>query len=167
MDGVVVSGWLVDSAEEDARNFEVNGKENMPQQTRRDPVRSYRDLIVWQRAMTLAEDVYTATRKFPKEEIYGLTSQMRRAAVSVVSNIAEGQARQGRGELLQFLGIASGSLAELGTQMTLAARLGFLAPDIDQSLSELIAEVGRLLNALRKSLKPVPETQTNQAPPKS
>jgi four helix bundle protein len=104
--------------------------------------------------MRLAEDVYQATRTFPKEEIYGLTSQMRRAAVSVASNIAEGQGRHGRGELLQFLGVARGSLAELGTQVLLAARLGLFAPGVEQSLSELLAEVGRLLNALRNSLKP-------------
>jgi four helix bundle protein len=102
--------------------------------------------------MTLAEDVYRATGKFPKEETYGLMSQMRRAAVSVASNIAEGQARHGRGELLQFLGYARGSLAELGTQVTLAARLGLFAPSIEPSLCELVAEVGRLLNGLRNSL---------------
>jgi four helix bundle protein len=104
--------------------------------------------------MTLAEDVYRATGKFPKEEVYGLTSQMRRAAVSIASNIAEGQARHGRGELLQFLGYARGSLAELGTQVTLAARLGLFAPSIELSLCELVAEVGRLLNGLRNSLMP-------------
>jgi four helix bundle protein len=111
--------------------------------------------------MTLAEDVYAATRKFPKEEIYGFTSQMRRAAVSVASNIAEGQARHGRGEPLQFLGYARGSLAELGTQVTLAARLGFLPPIVEQSLSDVLAEVGRLLNGLRKSLKSSDSPTTN------
>jgi four helix bundle protein len=120
----------------------------------RDLVRCYRDLVVWQRAMTLAEDVYRATARFPKEEIYGLTSQMRRAAVSIASNIAEGQARHGRGELLQFLGYARGSLAELGTHITMAARLGLFAPPTEQSLCELVAEVGRLLNGLRNSLMP-------------
>ena len=93
----------------------------MAQESQRESVRSYRDLVVWQRAISLAEDVYIATRTFPKEEVYGLTSQMRRAAVSIASNIAESQARPGRGELLQFLGYARGSLAELGTQVTLAA----------------------------------------------
>ena len=116
-------------------------------------VRSYRDLIVWQRAMVLAERIYEVTRPFPKEETYGLTSQMRRAAVSIASNIAEGQARHGRGELLQFLGYALGSLAELGTQITLSTRLGLLSPDVGESLADLIAEVGRLLNALRNSLR--------------
>jgi len=110
--------------------------------------------VVWQRAMTLAEEIYSATRRFPTEEMYGLTSQMRRAAVSIASNIAEGQARYGRGELVQFIGYARGSLAELGTQITLAARLGLIAPDVDHSLSELVAEVGRLMNGWRNSLKP-------------
>jgi four helix bundle protein len=130
------------------------GIEEMTQPGRTVRVRSYRDLIVWQQAMTLAEEVYAATRPFPKEEIYGLTSQMRRASVSVPSHIAEGQARAGRGELLHFLGFARGSLAELGTQVTLAARLGYLPPNTEQSLDDRIAQVGRLLNALRKSLKP-------------
>jgi four helix bundle protein len=128
----------------------------MANEMRRDPVRSYRDLMVWQRAMALAEEVYVATRTFPKEEIYGLTSQMRRASVSIASNIAEGQGRPGRGELLQFLGYARGSLAELGTQITLAGRLELLQPNAESSLNERLAEVGRLLNALRRSLKSKP-----------
>lgn len=116
------------------------------------PVRIYRDLIVWQVSMDLAEAVYLATRSFPREETYGLVSQMRRAAVSVASNIAEGQGRQSRGELLQSLGHARGSLYELGTQVTLAARLGMLSTEDDVALGELLARVGRLLNGLRKSL---------------
>lgn len=78
-------------------------------------IRSYRDLIVWQRAIVLAERVYEVTQNDPKAETYGLTSQMRRAAVSIASNIAEGQGRSGRKELLLFLSHARGSLAELGT----------------------------------------------------
>jgi four helix bundle protein len=117
-------------------------------------VKDFRELIVWQKAMVLAEVVYRATRAFPKEEIYGLTSQMRRAAVSVVSNIAEGQARASRGEFLQFLGHARGSLAELETQTMLSTRLGLLSSDVEPSITNAIAEVGRLLNGLRKSLKP-------------
>src|SRR6478752_8675219 len=94
---------------------------------RKNAVRSFQDLIAWQRSLDLAEHVYQATRAFPKEEIYGLTSQMRRAAVSIASNIAEGHARQTRGEYIQFLGIARGSLAELETQTILAARLDMLS----------------------------------------
>ncbi len=116
------------------------------------PVQSYRDLVVWQKALDLAESIYVATRSFPKEEVYGLTSQMRRSAISVASNIAEGHARQSRGEYMQFLGIARGSLAELYTQLVLAGRLQMLPTDAQQKLEIQLAEVGRLLNALRKSL---------------
>jgi four helix bundle protein len=98
-----------------------------------DTFRSYRDLHVWQKAMLLAEEVYAATGTFPKEEVYGLTAQMRRAAVSVASNIAEGQGRHSRGEFLQFLGHARGSLAELSTQVTLAGRLKLVSPDAEET----------------------------------
>lgn len=116
-------------------------------------VRSYRDLVVWQKAMSLALAIYRASAQFPKEEIYGLTSQMRRAAVSVASNIAEGQARHSRREFLQLLSHARGSLAELETQSLLAARLNFLTTDNAQEMADRIAEIGRLLSGLRKSLK--------------
>ena len=115
-------------------------------------VLSYRDLAVWQKALDLAEAVYVATQSFPRQEVYGLTSQMRRAAVSVASNIAEGHARQTRGEYIQSVGIARGSLAELQTQTILAARLQILSGEIEHNLKAQLADVGRLLNALRKSL---------------
>jgi four helix bundle protein len=109
-------------------------------------------LIAWQKAMCLAEDVYKATSTFPKEETYGLTSQMRRAVVSVASNIAEGQARRSRAEFLHFLSHAGGSLAELETRTTLSGRLGYLSSDLQQTLIEQMAEAGRILNGLRRSL---------------
>jgi four helix bundle protein len=115
-------------------------------------VRSFRDLRVWQRAMDLAELVYEATRGLPEEEMYGLTSQMRRCAVSIASNISEGHSRQTRDEYIQFLGNARGSLAELYTQATLATRLKKFKQSNASCLEERITEVGRLLNALRKSL---------------
>jgi four helix bundle protein len=115
-------------------------------------VLSYRDLVVWQKALDLAEAVYVATQSFPRQEVYGLTSQMRRAAVSVASNIAEGHARQTRGEYIQSVGMARGSLAELQTQTILAARLQILSVEIEHNLNAQLAVVGRLLNALRKSL---------------
>ncbi len=115
-------------------------------------VLSYRDLVVWQKALDLAEAVYVATQSFPRQEVYGLTSQMRRAAVSVASNIAEGHARQTRGEYIQPVGMARGSLAELQTQTILAARLQILSVEIEHNLNAQLAVVGRLLNALRKSL---------------
>ncbi len=125
----------------------------MTTRTENGSIRSYQDLVVWQKALVLAEDVYSVTRGFPKEGIYGLISQMRWAAVSVASNIAEGHARNTQGEFMLFLGHARGSLAELQTQAILACRLKFLDSSIEHQLNARIAEVGRLLNALRTSLK--------------
>jgi four helix bundle protein len=124
----------------------------MSAQSQNGPIRSYRDLIVWQKALDLAEKVYEVTRPFPKEEIYGITSQMRRAAVSIASNIAEGHARHTRRGFFQFLGIARGSLSELQTQAILATRLQMLNSAEELQLNGRIAEVGRMLNALRKSI---------------
>ena len=87
-------------------------------------IKRYRDLLIWQKGMALAKQVYAMTRAFPGDERFGLTAQMRRAAVSVPSNIAEGQARRGRKEFVQFLSHAEGSLAELDTQLRLAVELG-------------------------------------------
>ena len=92
-------------------------------------VKSYQDLIVWQKAMDLVTEIYRITKNFPKEEIYGLTNQMRRAAISIPSNIAEGHARKSRAEYIRFLSIAQGSRAELETQILIAVRLGYLADD--------------------------------------
>jgi len=103
---------------------------------------------VWRRAMDLVLQVYRCTRSFPRQEIYGLTSQMRRSAVSVPSNIAEGKGRYSRKELLQFLFRARGSLLELRTQITIAQELGFLATADEETLTGLAYEVGRLLNGL-------------------
>ena len=109
-------------------------------------VRGYQELMVWKKAMRLVVAVYEATATMPKEEIYGLTSQLRRAAVSVPSNIAEGQSRLTRGEFRQFLGMARGSLAELETQVILAKELGFVIDSLP--LLDQIGEVGRMLNGL-------------------
>jgi four helix bundle protein len=111
---------------------------------------SFRDLLVWQKAMTLVTQVYGVTKSFRREELYGLTSQIRRAAVSVPSNIAEGQARPTRGEFRQFLGHAKGSLAELETQLLIAENLGFFREP--NNLSCQVAEVGRMLSGLMTSL---------------
>jgi four helix bundle protein len=109
---------------------------------------TYEDLRVWRRAMDLVREIYRSTACFPQQEIYGLTIQMRRAAVSVPSNIAEGKGRFSRKELLQFLFHARGSLLELQTQITIARELGFL-PEIEgEKLERLASEVGRLLNGL-------------------
>lgn len=113
---------------------------------------TYRDLLVWQKAMKLVEEVYRASQKFPKEEVYGLTSQLRRAAVSIPSNIAEGQGRKGTREFQQFLAQARGSLLELETQLLIAQNLGYLPQAQAEQLLKLTAEVGRMLNGLMNSL---------------
>jgi len=111
----------------------------------------FRNLVAWQEAMKLAELIYRLTSSLPKSEAFGLTAQMRRAAVSIPSNIAEGSGRNSSGELLQFLGIANGSLAELETQFELGVRLGYFS--VDSEPSAQISRVGRLLTGLRKSLR--------------
>lgn len=116
-------------------------------------VQSYRDLIAWQKAIELADAVYRATSRFPAQEVYGLTSQIRRSAVSVPSNIAEGQAKLTSGEFMAFLSHARGSLAELETQLILAGRLGYMNGAIAGDLECKAAEVGRLMNGLIASLR--------------
>jgi four helix bundle protein len=115
--------------------------------------KSYRDLIAWQKAMDLVTAMYRVTATFPKEELYGLTSQLRRAAVSVPSNIAEGQGRHGMAEFRHFLRQANGSLMELETQITIAERLCYINPDTAGRLLGDSAEVGKILNGLIKSLQ--------------
>ena len=115
-------------------------------------VKSYRDLVAWQKAMELVVAVYALSHALPREEIYGLTSQMRRAAVSVPSNIAEGQGRASRGEFRNHLGIAYGSLMELETQLILAQRLGYVRPTQIEGTVASAAEVGRLINGLSNAL---------------
>lgn len=113
----------------------------------------YRDLVVWQKAKAMAVDVYRASNAFPKSEIYGLTSQVRRAAISVASNIAEGQGRLTKGEFNHFLGQARGSLLELETQVEIALDLGFIGEPVFAKLCEQFSEVRRLLNGLIDSLR--------------
>jgi carbamoyl-phosphate synthase large subunit len=116
----------------------------------------YKDLKVWQKAMVLAKVIYQITAKFPPEERYGLTAQMRRAAVSIVSNIAEGQARKGRGEFLQFLSHAYGSSAELESQLLLSRDFGFCNVEDFSIAAGLIDEEQKMLSALRRSLESAP-----------
>jgi len=112
-------------------------------------MRGYRDLKTWQEAIELVKGVYVATRHFPKDELYGLTSQLRRGAVSIPSNIAEGCGRNSRNELRHFLGQARGSLAELETQLELASSLGYLDPATATVLLSKAAQLGRMLTGLR------------------
>ena len=115
--------------------------------------KSYKDLIVWQKAMDLVVSVYKATQGFAREEIYGLTAQIRRAAVSIPSNIAEGQGRRSPKEFQRFLAIAYGSLQETETQLMIAHRLNYIDASKARQLLDQCAEVGRLLNGLMKSLE--------------
>lgn len=111
----------------------------------------HHDLRAWQEAMTLVKDVYQITASFPKEEIYALTSQMRRAAVSIPSNIAEGAARTGDKEFLQFLSISRGSLSELETQLIIAKELGYMqaSEDIKLKIDGLFGLLGGLMKSIR------------------
>ena len=116
-------------------------------------LQNYQDLGVWQKAMQLAEDCYTVTRRFPKEELFGLTSQIRRAAVSVPANIAEGQGRQYTKEFLNHLSIARGSLKELETHLILGQRVGLLEPSALKQLLAQADEISRMMSGLRKALQ--------------
>jgi len=116
-------------------------------------VRGHRDLLVWQRAVDLAISVYDATTTFPQRELYGLVAQMRRGAVSVPSNIAEGHGRDHLGDYLHHLSIANGSLMELDTQFVIASRRGYLTENSARKLFDGSAEVARMLAGLTRSLK--------------
>jgi len=120
--------------------------------SRSSSVRSYRDLLVWQRSLDLATRVYAVTDLFPRCEVYGLAVQMRRAAVSIPSNIAEGHGRHHLGDYLRHLSIANGSLMELETQVMIASRREYFTPDVEQSLLDSSAEIGRMLAGLTRSL---------------
>ena len=112
-------------------------------------VKHYRELIVWQRAMQLVKEIYTLTKKLlPQEELYGLSSQMRRAAVSIPSNIAEGQARNGTKEFAQFLGISSETKAELQTQLLICIEIGCFQKSDNKNAIYLSEELGKVLSAL-------------------
>ncbi len=115
---------------------------------------SYGELVAWQKSMSLAEAIYRCARLLPKEETYGIRSQLTRAAVSIPANIAEGQARHGTGEFLHFLGVARGSLAELETLLTLCRNLDLLPKPTSDDALKLCDETGRLLTGLVKSLRP-------------
>jgi four helix bundle protein len=114
---------------------------------------SFKDLVVWQKAIDLTVDVYKLTAKFPDSERFGLTNQMRRASVSVSSNISEGYGRATKGEYVQFLGHARGSCSELETQLIIAKRLGFGTQANLESADSLCNEVGRMLGGLIKSIR--------------
>ena len=116
-------------------------------------LKNYRDLQVWQKSIEWVEAIYNASKNFPQDERFGLTSQVRRAAVSVAANIAEGAERTSTGEYLQFLGIARGSLAEVETLLILAERLGLLPTDLREKLLSQASEIGKMLVGLQRSLR--------------
>jgi len=116
-------------------------------------VRSYKDLVAWQKSMDLVTTVYRASQGFPEEEIFGLVSQIRRSAVSVPSNIAEGHARTSRKEFQYFLSNARGSLAALETQLTIAHQLTYIDDIEINQLLDRLGEVGRIVNGLLTALK--------------
>jgi len=114
--------------------------------------RSYKDLFAWQKSMDLVTAIYKVTAGFPKDESFGLTSQLRRAAVSIPSNIAEGQGRLSEKEFRYFLGQARGSLMEVETQLQIAENLGYLQKEHTNTVLAACAEVGRILNGLLASV---------------
>ncbi len=117
-------------------------------------IRNYQDLTVWQKAMDLVTEIYRISKTFPKEELYGLTNQMRRAAVSIPSNIAEGHARKSRVEYVNFLSIAQGSRAELETQLLIAVRLRYLTKEDAHDGMALLDEIGRMITTIKQKLNP-------------
>ena len=119
----------------------------------------YRELVVWQKSMDLAQAIYRLTPQFPREETYGMRSQITRAAVSIPANIAEGWTRESRNEKAQFLAIAQGSLAEVETLLTLCERIGWFQPQETILARGLIDEASRMLTTMRRTLREGRETR--------
>ena len=115
--------------------------------------KNYRDLIAWQKSMNLVEEIYLTSKSFPKDETYGLTSQIRRAAVSIPSNIAEGEGRTSPKEFLNFLSFAYGSLCEVETQILIAERLNYINSEKKVVIMAACDEIGKIINGLKKSLR--------------
>ncbi len=126
-------------------------------------MRDHRKLKAFELADALVVSIYEKTRDFPRDELFGLTSQMRRAAVSVVANIVEGSARDGEAEYLHFLNMAFGSLREVGYYIDLASRLGYMPADVADDLSARYDETARVLSGLIQSLRPASDIQARRA----
>ena len=126
-------------------------------------IKSYRELEIWQLSMELAEDIYKVLKTFPREELYGLSDQIRRAAVSVPSNIAEGFGRDSNNDFAHFVSIAKGSLFEVSTQLELASRLGYLPSGT--KFSPRLTTIGKKLTASRNHLLAHPRPPHNHQPP--
>ncbi|MGO8792543.1 MAG: four helix bundle protein [Terriglobia bacterium] len=131
-----------------------NGQvKEIPRQSEDSRIRSYRDLRVWQEGMNLAENCYRLTKQFPKDELFGMTSQIRRASSSVPANIAEGYGRDSKGDYIQFLRISQGSLKEVETHLILCTRVGLLTKPETQSALEHCDRLGKMLHRLIRSLQ--------------
>jgi four helix bundle protein len=128
-------------------------------------VKPYQDFVAWQKAIALVKEIYRATDQLPQNEIYGLTSQLRRAAVSIPSKIAEGQGRASSGEFIQFLCHARCSLFEVETQVIVATDIGYLSNDQRTILIDKVSELGRILNGLINSVQNRKRTGTSHQPP--
>lgn len=115
---------------------------------------SYREMIAWQKAINFVMDIYGATKTFPRDEVYGLATQLRRAAVAIPTNIAEGQARFSGSEFFHFLGRARGSLVEVETHVMIAQNLAYFTPEHGQELFNKAAELGKILNGLIGAIRP-------------
>lgn len=116
-------------------------------------MKNHKDLVVWQQSIKFVTDIYNITREFPKEEIYGLTSQLRRASVSIPSNIAEGAARKGKAEFRQFLYIALASLSEVETQLIISLEIKYLKQKVFEDMEITLVAIRKMLIGLIKSLK--------------
>lgn len=119
----------------------------------KESLRDHKELLVWQKSILLVEIIYKRTQNFPKEEMFGLTSQIRRCSISIPSNIAEGHSRNTDGEFRQFLGIAKGSSAELETQIIIANKLSYLNLDDYNEISDLIIEIRKMISGLQRAIK--------------
>ena len=116
-------------------------------------VKSYKDLNVWKKSISVVKKIYLITKKYPKEEIYALTSQMRRAAISIPSNIAEGKSRHSKNEYIQFLYISLGSISELETQIVISRELNYIDYQIEDELLDKLDQIGKMLRSLINKLK--------------
>ena len=115
-------------------------------------IKSFRDLNIWQKGIDLVKDIYKETQNIPRQEIYGLTNQIRRAAISIPSNIAEGHIRQHRAEFRQFLSVALGSLAELETQIVISRELNYISTEKSLNLIDQMGSIGKMIRGLIKKL---------------
>ena len=119
-------------------------------------VKSFRELVVWQKSMDFVEEIYKLSKALPKDELYGLTNQLRRASVSIPSNIAEGNSRHTSQDYIRFLAIAKGSKSEVDTQLEICTRLGYLSNEQTKYAFELSSEIGKMLNSIIQKLTPNP-----------